>query len=634
MRPSQALSVLEDLTAKRKGRLQRNGVELSLQDNQTTKEVYSQWLLLLMDLDYLSLVSKRAQVGQIQTDMYKVDVFELLSALNDCVDNIRYRRKDGFKARLDIVSPHLWGVFKTSFLAMVAGDLREARRLMQAFSYMGRLSLVDIDLTDQCLTDYLATEQSMLEKYPDSLIRSLRTIVERWCSRFDPSDLVFGHGPGGVAGLGRTTLENKYRSLFRDDLINDVFKFDYYTGHTSNQIVSAPDRISQTIFVPKSYKTFRTISMEPATLMYLQQGVWRAIDRMVSSSFYLSQRIDFHDQTRNQKLARIGSLTRNYATIDLSAASDSVSWKLVELLFSGTSLYPYMRATRSTHSFLPDRTLIELKKFAPMGSALCFPIETIIFAAICEHSCRKVGRVRDSDFSGDFSVFGDDIIVPTEVTKDLVWSLGQLGFTVNSSKSFFDKEDWYRESCGAEYCDGFDVTPLRVSRSYRSNLDGVALTGCVDLSNACYEKGFSYLRAFFIKKLSTSKVEIEDEDGEKTNFIPLFSATAMLGDNFSNWHTERRISFKLQRKEALVTVFVTNTTRGAQDYAYRHWLEMTHRRETVHEAFISKVGQNITEVGNHYRAIRELIEVSHSPVVESEPNPQLFKLEVGKVVFS
>lgn len=600
MRPSQSLQVLEDLFSKRTGRLQRKGVELSLLDTQTTREVYQQWLLLNVDLGYLSLVSHRALLGRIVKDMLSRDVFDVVSALNACVDNIRYQRKDGFEAHLSAISTHLPKVYRSSFDEMLLSNVAEAKRLNQVFSYTSRLTLQDIDLTDQCLDDYLATEQLMMDDYPSSLIKSVASIVKRWMLDFDPSDLRFQHGPGGVAGHGRTTLEVKYKDLWRDDLINEVFGQSYYTGHQGG-IVGLPTRISQTIFVPKSYKAFRTISMEPTTLMYLQQGVWREIDRVVSSSRYLKGRIDFHDQTRNQKLAREGSISRNYATIDLSAASDSVSWELVCRLFGETDLFPYLEATRSTQTLLPNGQLVDLKKFAPMGSALCFPIETIIFAAVCEHSCRKMSRVRGRNFTGDYSVFGDDIIVPSEVTDDLVWSLLSLGFSVNSSKSFTNPKDWFRESCGGEYCDGYDVTPLRVSRKYSTLLDDIALTGCIELSNACYRRGFKNLRAFFLRRLFRQQ-----------GYIPMFGPTSLLGANYSNWHTKTRFHPTLQRNEAFSTILKTKTHRGDEEVGLRHWLETCDRREgDILQAFDASVGRSITTSWNRYAALNDHFESGH-----------------------
>ena len=228
------------------------------------------------------------------------------------------------------------------------------------------------------------------------------------------------HGPGGVAGHGRCTLEVKYKDLTYDQRLCYAFGTpDWVVG----PVRSTLDRISETIFVPKSFKSFRTISMEPTTLQYFQQGVWKAIDSQVRRNSYLRRRIDFHDQERNQRLAAQGSLMRDYATLDLSAASDSVSYVLVKKLFKGTWLLRYLVTTRSTKTIFPDGTFLDLKKFAPMGSSLCFPVESIIFASICEYVTRR------HHVNGHYSVFGDDIIVPTQCAETTIQLLNSLGLS-------------------------------------------------------------------------------------------------------------------------------------------------------------------------------------------------------------
>jgi hypothetical protein len=304
--------------------------------------------------------------------------------------------------------------------------------------------------------------------------------------------------------------------------------------------------------------------MEPTTLQYCQQGVWGEIDRVIRASSYLRGRLDFHEQTRNMRLAREGSIARNYATIDLSAASDSVSYDLVKKLFKGTKLLRYLVATRSTRTLLPDGRLIELRKFAPMGSSLCFPIETLIFASICAYV------TRGHSVSGDFSVYGDDIIVPTQCAGQVVRILESLGFRVNHDKSFYQPTCWFRESCGGEYVDGFDVTPMRVSRHYESNARLDRIGSLVDSANTAYNRGFRNLRQFFLRKMRQEK------------YSPLFGPSHVLSDNYTNWHVRRRWNIDHQVVEAEVSTSVP-VAPGDQDESIRlrHWLETSQMRENL-----------------------------------------------------
>lgn len=316
--------------------------------------------------------------------------------------------------------------------------------------------------------------------------------------------------------------------------------------------------------------------MEPTTLQFYQQGVWKEIDRQVAANPRLRARIGFHEQERNQGLAQVGSVERSYATLDLSAASDSVSYELVKRLFRGTWILRYAVLLRSDRTLLPDGRLIQLKKFAPMGSSLCFPIETIIFAAICEYVTRG-HRV-----SGDYSVFGDDIIVPTQCASQTMQLLTTLGFRVNREKSFYDAECWFRESCGAEFCDGYDVTPLRVSRQYASQERFVRLAKLIDLANGAYDRGYLTLRLFFLKKL-------REED-----WTPLYSEAEVRAANYSNYHTLIRYNYHLHRIEAKVTALYAKCSKAVlndqnEEIRYLHWFISTSGRYSLGDGFESMI---------------------------------------------
>jgi hypothetical protein len=565
MRPSHTFQVVEDLRNCFAGPLYRDGVELSSNDGQTVLDVYQQWILLLTDLGYLhhDTLSKTAQ--RLLTDMVKADVLHLNSAFAELLDSVRNQEIRGFKALCGRISTHLYHLIKDDVQSLPEGNVYAARRLVQLFSYTSRRTLHEIDLTQQCLDDYMKIEQSIPDYYPKYILFALNNIIKGWMKSFDPSRLKPRHGPGGVAGHGRTTLEVKYKDITTDRLLDQVFSASLFV---ESPIPSTLDRISQTIFVPKSYKTFRTISMESTTLQYFQQSVWKEIDRVVGNSRYLVARVGFHDQERNQHLSKIGSADRNYATIDLSAASDSVSHLLVQELFKDTELLPFIEATRSSRTLLPDGRLIDLKKFAPMGSALCFPIETIIFASVCRLVTHEHG------LTSDFSVFGDDIIVPTQCAEDVMLVLEELGFRVNREKSFYRPDCWFRESCGTEYCDGFDVTPMRISRKYNHKQRDIQTTGLIDLANVAYSKGFRNLRQFFIRKLRQARVN------------PLFAPTVLKSDNYTNYHTQRRWNQNLQRIEAKASALVTKTAENQDEsIRYRHWLETCDDRKSIVGSF-------------------------------------------------
>lgn len=96
-----------------------------------------------------------------------------------------------------------------------------------------------------------------------------------------------------------------------------------------------------------------------------------------------------------------------------------------------------------------------------MGQGHTFPLQTLLFFALAE-ATRVLLKVR-----GKVSVYGDDIIVPTQMATQLITILTDLGFILNRDKSFFDAPDkiwrskkFFRESCGADFYGGVDVRPF------------------------------------------------------------------------------------------------------------------------------------------------------------------------------
>jgi len=249
------------------------------------------------------------------------------------------------------------------------------------------------------------------------------------------------------------------------------------------------------ISVPKTMKTPRIIAVEPTAMMYSQQAILRLFQEAIEESSTLRSFIGLDDQTPNQRLARQGSSKGDLATLDLSEASDRVSCESVShLLRRHRHLHDAVMACRSTHARLPDGSVIELSKFASMGSALCFPMEAAmflvaIFLGIEQDLGHELSKDDVKSYLGRVRVFGDDIIVPKEHVHSVILSLESFGLKVNSRKSFWNGS--FRESCGKEYFDGTDVSLVRVRRfipSSRRNVQEVVST--VSLRNQLFQAGY------------------------------------------------------------------------------------------------------------------------------------------------
>lgn len=231
------------------------------------------------------------------------------------------------------------------------------------------------------------------------------------------------------------------------------------------------------------------------------------MDEYMRAHPVLSGRVDLHDQVLSQDLARRGSMRGEWDTIDLSAASDSVTLRLVKALFARTPLYRSLVCLRSDATLLPSGESLVLEKFAPMGSDLCFPTMCLVFACICEQAVRtKTGRASRQN---DYRVYGDDIVVRHDFTEGVLSLLGELHFSVNVAKSFVGRSlHNFREACGGEYLDGVQVDPLRVSRRLRvectaeESVSSVeAVSSYVELANAMFDRGLLHAREAVLASL-------------------------------------------------------------------------------------------------------------------------------------
>jgi hypothetical protein len=253
-----------------------------------------------------------------------------------------------------------------------------------------------------------------------------------------------------------------------------------------------PVRVVQ---VPKTLKTPRIISVEPSYMMLRQQSIAKLLMGYLESDLFKVKSIRFTNQTVNNEMARIGSLDGSLATIDLKDASDMVCLDLVRKIFSVCPEFlEYIEAARSTRAQMPDKSIVELRKYASMGSALCFPIEamvfyTIVMMSMVRQSGRRMSNKLLTELSARVSVYGDDIIVPAEMAAGVMQDLESFGLKVNHDKSF--TTGYFRESCGGDYYKGHDVTPVYVRQwdVTGSTRDARILSSYISLSNQLYLKG-------------------------------------------------------------------------------------------------------------------------------------------------
>jgi hypothetical protein len=200
-------------------------------------------------------------------------------------------------------------------------------------------------------------------------------------------------------------------------------------------------------FVPKTAATHRSVAVEPLLNGYVQKGIDQVLRRKLKR-----RGIDLSDQSRNQEFAREGSTDDSdagFVTLDLRGASNSVARESVKYLLP-PDWYRLLDNTRSKYMEYRGKEM-RYEMLCSMGNGFCFPIETLIFAAICVAcGCGSPGV--------DFLVYGDDIIVRKRYADQVIKVLKHYGYSLNMDKSFIDGP--FRESCGADWFDGKDVRPF------------------------------------------------------------------------------------------------------------------------------------------------------------------------------
>jgi len=259
-----------------------------------------------------------------------------------------------------------------------------------------------------------------------------------------------GFGPGTNVGCSKnTSVRHKLNSDITTTegagryFLTSTHSYHAWPGLTKPVVV----RGSYWTSVPKTSLTDRGINVEPILNSFIQKGLGTAIRNRLKRVG-----VDLNDQTANQRLAREGSIRGNLATIDLSMASDTVAYMLVMQLLPA-DWFEALDSVRSPICELPDGSFKVLEKFSSMGNGATFELESLIFWALLSVVCCK-------DQEEVISVYGDDLICPSEYYDRVLAALQLLGFTPNNDKSFGAGP--FRESCGKDYWDGTDVRPVFV----------------------------------------------------------------------------------------------------------------------------------------------------------------------------
>ena len=403
--------------------------------------------------------------------------------------------------------------------ASLKGDASMLRLLRQLllFSYKAQVPH-DNQKTEQAFIGFVTTNEQVgrfgneLSRLSPSLLRRVRSHVQSVLYKADWRGIIPSHGPGASTtpkeewSRWYSTIESRYP-------YSDYFAL-YWSADSALDIETMTDDHikAKLIAVPKDSRGPRLICVHPAESIWIQQGLRRELERVISLQRYHPGiwprgHVHFDDQSVNGQLALSSSLDRKFATLDMKEASDRISEPLVQILFGDH--YKWFGCCRAQKYYTPKMPFGTLEgdihSYAPMGNATTFPVQSLVFWAICVASMQSRGfHQADSVF-----VFGDDIIVPTEQARHIIDDLESFGLIVNKAKSFIDGS--FRESCGIDAFNGSNVTPVR----WKTTPDAERLSDMQSLSDLAMRLRLAGYEEAAIATYDTLRARLQSYSGRQ-----------------------------------------------------------------------------------------------------------------------
>jgi hypothetical protein len=372
------------------------------------------------------------------------------------------------------------------------------------------------------------------------------------------------HGPGAVSDSSQRLIKYEFTNWPRK--LEAVFPADFFASTDYvNRVQDESEKPCKLIAVPKTQKGPRLIASEPTAHQWIQGGLQRWLEERIALS-PLGLSIDFRSQAMSQALALEASQSGDYATVDLSSASDRLSARLVDYVFQANhSLLDALHACRSRSVVIPkglhpkgiDEVLL-LRKYAAQGSGTTFPVQTIIFTIIGHFALMLADGSQDCSLQSlrtrahRLRVFGDDIIIDSKAYEYLTRLLSELGLKVNETKSFHKGK--FREACGMDAYNGVDVTPAYIRQIYDPSIPET-LASIIECSNNFYKRGWWATSDWVLKTVDSKIIENLAVTSEGTGAITLFSFSG------KRYPPHRRYNRSLHREEYLSLVLTSRSVK-------------------------------------------------------------------------
>lgn len=438
---------------------------------------------------------------------------KVLPAYGKCVDNALATSTPlivpGLQKRSGSSIPMLYGwliekVFDDQGIELPGADAVALREFRQLVYLLYKLEIPhNAQDNSRVVSEFIDTDRGLdftaqaLDWHSQRILKKARhftcQVFEGFCYR----GIIPRHGPGAVATGEKPAEKSNFSRLYEE--IEKVYPFTDYFLYNLSHLNDEPDYVAslevlksgtaKVVLVPKDSRGPRLISCEPLEYQWIQQGLGQKIATWLETHRLTSGHVNFTNQMVNRDLALEGSITGQWVTLDMKEASDRVSLELVKELFAGVGLLEALLATRTTHTKLPNGTVIELKKFAPMGSCLCFPVESFVFYSLIVGALVAIGGRSWAQAREAVFVYGDDIIMRREDYALALQFLPKFGLMFNLAKCCTMGS--FRESCGCDAFKGINVTPTKVKALMTRHVqkDASALSSWVSYSNSFYLSG-------------------------------------------------------------------------------------------------------------------------------------------------
>lgn len=400
------------------------------------------------------------------------------SVVQQLMGSIRARDVASILATVERYASEHPGAIHTKHLSQVKAFFSKNASLSRddVAEQAAKLTFLRMEERCRCTNARLLRYSANVKRYPNWLIRAVDSMQADIAGLMGPVENYLNEIPNLVRVTSGATADTSRIQSRRDlklrrkvavtegclPLIDAVLR--HFGVEDVKVYICQHNRIE---FVPKNFKTKRTIACEPKGNLVCQLTF-----DAYGKTRLLRWGVDLrHGQASNSAKAKSGSISGEIATVDFESASDCTAARAVELLWP-QEWYSLLSRMRSPEFRLGSGDGVSsgtYHKFSSMGNGTTFVIETTIFAA----AARALG-------SRTYAVYGDDVVIERELAPRFMRLCRFLGFHVNTQKTHWLKNDRFRESCGEDYYDGILVTPFylrndaELRREVCHNINGLA----------------------------------------------------------------------------------------------------------------------------------------------------------------